>query len=217
MTIMDQKSGEDKVIELTREILNLEHKGQSEESIQLKESRLNIILDLLEEEDPEFIQLWNHNMDLLASEELVFKVDQSETKSSKAYSKDLFGSMNASGKLIFKAKEEGSVLIPMAAYRYPSAFFGQIDALGRAKIEVDSRGFTPSARKMPSAYKGAISATGKVVMEVTKMSKEWLGAFAVTRISAHPFLNEADKKSDFLKTRELILEKVKNRISQIVA
>ena len=93
-----------RILELGHEIKRSAENLKQEDLEGLKNTRLDLTLDYLEENDPEFVTLWNLNMDLLEHEKLQFHVKYESSKYFKSYSEMLFGTINSKCGLTFEKR-----------------------------------------------------------------------------------------------------------------
>jgi hypothetical protein len=201
---------ENRIIKLGLKINQLPQTLEKVALENLRNARLNLTLDYLEENDPEFVKLWNLNMDLLENDKLLFHVKYEKSKPFRSYSDIFYGNIDLKCNLNFEKKEKKIVLIPTVKHRFPSKLTGIIDGIGRSELQIVSKEVTLTGRKIPKSYSGGISRKGTLTMDLEKTDRDPFGADEIWKISCNLFKNNPKNGEFFISNRNKIFDKVKN-------
>lgn len=181
----------------------------------LKFRQLDLILNLLEEEDPEFNVLWNQNLDLLDKGGLKFTVYAEDSGYLKVFTKELSGEIGTKGVLYLENSKTGNVLDSLGLKLYPKGYVGRIDGLGRMKVVVSSQGFQFLGSRVPKSFVGDISSNGEVKLILNDSRFEFSGTNVAEKLVCDPFRGNENERMTFLRNKHSILKKAARRLFEI--
>lgn len=174
-----------------------------------RKTTLNRALDIcivnhLCNENLDFKKLVDANRELLANDNIVFKVTSEGSSPWTYMTKNFEGRIHSNGYLYLNAKSNAIEFLEVLSHFYPSKYMGSMNPLGWAEASAASTDFQIIGGRVPEKFLGEIGLDGKLTFKTVESWFEIDGHIHVNRIIADPFKGDNFKRQQFLKNRSEI-------------
>lgn len=178
----------------------------------LKNEQFQLLEDLLFETDPEFVKVMERNFDLLESDELHLSVYENFGGYLGANASKLMGAINNTGFLFLECKNDhfSWFSFSLENVSYAKAFSGKIDCYGRSEVFITKKGYQLIGKTVPESFEGRIDRNGKFSFELKKSRFDLSQGTISGKIMCDVFMNDPDKKNEFLTNKYILLDKLKD-------
>ena len=181
--------------------LHAKHKTGSTKFNELVFEQTNRTILVLENENQEFIDLYNQNFDLLTSDGFQMVVTREEGNPFSSYSKELIGDIYPNGYLYLTTMKTNFLFTSLQSGLYPKQYGGIINGLGKMQARATKLGFILLGGRLPQKYEANIDSDGNMLINTTKTIWESNGNYFVGKIVGDPFNKNEVSRKRFLENR----------------